>query len=293
MKWDFNNLAYGPDESQKLSLNIPQKQEVHAIVYIHGGAYLFGTKAQYPMFLEDYAKDNIVATIDYRLIEKDNDIKMTDMLSDVHEALKKITELSGTYNVTIKDFILAGHSAGGHIALLYGYKHFQKNEELKIAACISLAGPTDFTDDLGWSKMTTWGGDLRSRLSFMSDMGTRLTGYEIELTQGFWTKQKNYSSFKEYITDISPVMYVNKMEKIPPTLLVHARADNQVPYSNAVRLNTALDNTSVPHQLITATGGADNHMLGRAVFADTAPPFLYEDQIWVAEAKKWIEKYLS
>jgi len=292
IRWDYQGMAYGAYESQNFDIIIPKDKEAHAIVYIHGGAYLTGNKLQYPSFLLDYAKSNIFATIDYRLLNPDNDVQMADILSDVNDALMKITEVSSSHNVIVKDFILVGHSAGGHIGLLYGYRNCQENAKIKIAACVSLAGPTDFSDDLGWSSMAMWGENLESRLLFLSQVGSRLTGHTINLKQKNWTRQKNYSEIKKYVMDISPITYINnKIGKVPPTLLVHARGDNQVPYSNALKLKTALDFTSVPHKLITATGDGNSHMLGGEVYTSTGPIF-FDDQKWVSEAKRWMEAYL-
>ena len=293
MRWSYQNLVYGANERHKFDVIIPKGKEVHAIVYIHGGAYLTGNKSQYPSFLEDYSKTNLFASIDYRLISADNNVQMENILSDIHGALLKIIQISGTHNVAIKDFILIGHSAGGHIGLLYGYKFFRKDEKIKITACVSLAGPTDFTDDLGWSSMSMWGKDIESRLLFLSQVGTRLTDHPIEITQYNWTKQKNYHTFKKHLMHISPIAYVfNQTGGIPPTLLVHAQSDNQVPYSNAVRLKTALEYASVPHKLITPSGNADNHMLGGYTCAEFEP-ILYGNLFWVYEVKKWMETYLG
>jgi len=54
-------------------------------------------------------------------------------------------------------------------------------------------------------------------------------------------------------------------------------SDDQVPYSNAVRLKTALDFTSVPHKLITPVGSANNHLLGGEIYSITKP-VLFKDQ---------------
>ncbi|MCL2244198.1 MAG: hypothetical protein FWC03_06990 [Treponema sp.] len=75
-------------------------------------------------------------------------------------------------------------------------------------------------------------------------------------------------------------------------MLVHARSDNQVPYSNALRLKASLDKALIPNKLITTTGFADSHMLGGEVYSDNTP-ILFNNQNWVAEAKKWMETYLS
>ena len=288
MKWNFQNMAYGSDTGQTLDLILPKQKVAQAIVYIHGGAYLVGDKTEYPSFLADYTEDTVFAAINYRLVQDNNNVRMNDILSDVDAALSKKTELSGMSGVSIKGFILVGHSAGGQIGLLYGYKYHTKT---KITACVSMAGPTDFTDDVGWSKMAMWGDDLETRLSFLSQVGSRLTGHAIKLTQSDWTKQKNYSEFRKHVLEISSITYVSETETVPPTLLVHARDDNQVPYSNAVRLRTALHNASIPHRLLTPTGSGNSHMLGGEVYTDYSP-FIFRDQAWVEEAKKWIEQFI-
>jgi len=305
INWDFQNIPYGPDNSQRFDMicgkKLSNSSNVHAIVYIHGGAYFKGSRFEYPSFLADFSENNLFATMDYRIINADNEIHLGDILNDVNSVLLKIIELSKEKGVNIKDFILVGHSAGGHIALLYAYKNFRQNEKIKITACVSMAGPTDFTDDSGWSSMKMWGEDMETRLSFLSWMGTRLTNYQkltgdpMTLTQFNWTKQNNYSKYKKYIEDISPVTYVYETlrkpasQNFPATLLIHARGDDQVPYSNPVRLMKLLDETSAPHKLITPEGIANDHMLGGVVFADNTP-FVFKNQAWVGEAMKWIEQ---
>jgi acetyl esterase/lipase len=298
VQWTFQDISYGPDIKQTFNMIIPKgKNNVHAIVYLHGGFYYSGNKLWYPQFLEEYSENNIFVTMDYRLINlQENNIKMENMILDVHDALVKIRNISKENGVNIDDFILAGHSAGAHLALLYGYKYFQENDkrDMNIAACISLSGPSDYTDDFGWSSMTYYGGDLQKRLSTISLLGSKLTGCDIELTQYNWTRQNNYSDFKEYAEEISPIMYVHKTDRLPPTLLVHGLDDRIVPYSNSIKLNAALDNTNVPHKLITVTGTGNNHMLGgKSHRTDSVKPIKYKNQAWIKETKDWIEAYLQ
>jgi acetyl esterase/lipase len=290
MKLHLRNVPYGRDASQVLDI-AANGNEVHAVVYIHGGAYFTGDKDEYPSFLMDYAEGNLFASVNYRVINPENYIHMGSILADLDGALRKICGLAAAHGVAIKDFMLVGHSAGGHIALLYGYKYFEADERVKIAACVSLAGPTDFTDDAGWSSMPTWGRNLKERLAFLSWMGSRLTKHPIELKQRNWTKQADYPEFEYYINDISPITYVSKDGKNPPTLLVHGRKDDQVPYSNAARLKSALDCASVPNKLITVGGSGDSHVLGGVCCADNEP-ITFDKQSWVEEAREWMEAYL-
>jgi acetyl esterase/lipase len=300
VQWTFQNVSYGPDKNQTFNIIIPKKRNnVHAIVYIHGGFYYSGNKLWYPQFLTDYSKNNIFATIDYRLVsfgDINNNTNMHDIISDVNDALIKIIDVANENGVSIKDFILVGHSAGAHIGLLYGYKYFKENNnrQINISACISLSGPNDYTDDLGWSSMTYHGDSLQKRLLRLSQIGTKLTSRNIELIQSNWTEQDNYDEFKAYIEDISPIKYVNNTDKLPSTLLVHGMNDSIVPYSNSSRLNSALDNTSIPHKLITPTGTGDNHMLGgESNMTNSVEPITYRNQPWVNEARAWMKEYLK
>ena len=55
-KWDFQDIAYGPNINQKLDIIIPKEKTVHGIVYIHGGVYSVGDKSEYSTFLTEYSK---------------------------------------------------------------------------------------------------------------------------------------------------------------------------------------------------------------------------------------------
>ena len=67
LKWNYRDIKYGPDANQDLDIIIPNRKIVHAIVYIHGGAYYLGDKYIFPSFLADYSERCILATINYRL----------------------------------------------------------------------------------------------------------------------------------------------------------------------------------------------------------------------------------
>jgi acetyl esterase/lipase len=298
VKWTVQDVSYGTDELQTFNIIIPEgKNSVHAIVYIHGGFYYAGNKLWHPLFLTDYSESVIFASIDYRLLKtQDNTVHIQDMISDVDSALAKISEVAREKGVTIEDFILMGHSSGGHIALLYAYQYFQENDKrpIKIAAVVGLSAPSDYTDDFSWSSMSHYGEYLPHRLAELSAVGTALTGHNIELTRYDWTAQDNYSEYKDFIEEISPITYIYKTEKIPPTLLVHGINDRIVPFNNSVKLGAALDNTSVHHHTIMVGGPGNDHMLGGASNrTDSVKPITYTDHWWIDEAKKWLETYLQ
>jgi acetyl esterase/lipase len=298
VQWTFENIYYGANEEQTFNIILPQKENNgHVIVYLHGGFYYTGNKLWHPLFLTEFTENNIFVTMDYRLInQNDNNINMSDIISDVDNVLMKIIDISNENGITVKDFILVGHSAGAHIGLLYGYKYFQENDNrrIKISACVSLAGPSDYTDDFGWSSMAYYGGTVEKRLSALSWIGSGLTGREIKLIQYDWANQDNWFEYIDYVNEISPINYAYKNKQIPPTLLVHGLNDTIVPYSNSIKLNNVLNSISVPHKLITVTGSGDNHMLGgKSNRTDSIKPIRYKNQLWIDELKEWMKEYLE
>jgi acetyl esterase/lipase len=298
VKWTVRDVPYGTDKQQTFNMILPEgKDDVHAIVYIHGGFYFAGNKLWHPLFLTDFSESDIFASIDHRLIaQEDNTIHIPDMISDIDDALAKIMDVAGERGVNIKDFMLVGHSSGAHLALLYAYQYFQENDNrpIKIAAVVGLSAPSDYTDDFGWSAMRHYGDTLPQRLATLSWIGTELIGSKMEFTQWNWANQDNYSEYKDDIEEISPITYVYKTANIPPTLLVHGRNDSIVPYSNSVKLNAALNNASVPHAFYGVSGSGNNHMLGGASNrTDSVKPITYTNQAWIDDAKKWMASYLQ
>jgi len=307
VRWTVENVSYEIEEgwqTEKQTMNIllpKDNKDVHAIVYIHGGFYFAGNKLWFPLFLTEFSEKNIFATIGYRLISTcscdDHDrICMEDMLSDIHNALLRLREYAIDNGYSIKDFVLMGHSAGGHLSMLYSYRYLQENdpEGIRIAAVVSLSSPSDFSDDFGWSSMRWYGDTVEARLETLSSMGTELTRQPIELTQYNWASQRSFHEYLPYVTTISPIMHLNRDANIPPTLIVHGLQDQIVPYSNSVKLSTALERYSISHKFITTTGNAGNHMLGgHPSRADSVVPITYKNVTWVDEAKEWLRQFLE
>ncbi|MEF9480623.1 alpha/beta hydrolase-fold protein [Chryseobacterium sp. 1B4] len=54
--------------------------------------------------------------------------------------IEKFNSLTDKAQLQPNNYILLGESAGGHLALLYGYQHPEQIKKI-----ISLSGPTDFS----------------------------------------------------------------------------------------------------------------------------------------------------
>ena len=309
VKWSVENLPYGIEERQTLNVLFPKEgNEGHAIVYLHGGFYFAGNKLWFPSFLTEFSENNIFATIGYRLIDNQllsfNDstvsaqskVCIDDMLADVHNALLKLRQSANDNGYYIKSIILVGHSAGGHLSLLYSYKYLQENdpEGIIITAVVNLAGPSDYSDDFGWSSMGWYGNTVEARLQMLSTIGSALAGYPIELRQYNWASQNNFYEYLPHVKRLSPIMYINEHANIPPTLIVHGLEDRCVPYSNSVKLSAALERYSVIHRFITTTGSASDHMLGGSPAGlESITPITYNNVAWVDETIAWINQFVD
>jgi acetyl esterase/lipase len=117
------NLTYvthgGP--SQTLDLYSPQKtKQVPLIVWIHGGAFLFGSKEGFPVepvplhfLLEGYA----VASINYRLSPE---AVFPAQLEDCKAAIRWLRAHADNFGIDPNRIGAWGASAGGNLAALLG-----------------------------------------------------------------------------------------------------------------------------------------------------------------------------
>ncbi len=112
------DLVYNPEKQLKLDLYQPKKTTgpTPIVVFIHGGNWNSGSKNTYRFFAKAMAKKGIsCATIDYRLAPK---AKYDGMALDAAQAVLWIKDHCAEYGLDSSKLIVAGHSAGGHLATL-------------------------------------------------------------------------------------------------------------------------------------------------------------------------------
>jgi len=303
----LKDISYGDSPQQTLDIYLPvctaDERSETCVVFLHGGFYVAGDKAGYPVFLKNYSYENglAFASVNYRTLPyalTGGDINIDEMLEDVDSAMPAIRQAAAENGTDITKAIIAGHSAGAHLALLYAYK--PGNKPLTIAAVLSLAGPADFSDDevdgsyKGWTSMTAYDTlaenyDFNDGREVLSRLVSMLTGEDISITQDDFTKQADWETkIKNIVMPISPIHYITEGNAVPPTILVHAEDDNTVPYNDSVRLYEKLGKTSNSgdHKFIPATGG---HGLGAETgLGLTAIDFTGD---WVETVKTELGKY--
>lgn len=216
------NLKYGEHKKQKMDVFLPSyEQDIHpTVVLVHGGGWKYGKKEHMIHIQKMLFENNIPSiNINYRLVSKN--ITYKSQLEDIDLAVEAFNSLCEKAELSPNNYIILGESAGGHLALLYGYKNPQRIKKI-----ISLSGPTDFyTQD--------YLGSLHSRYS-ASTIG-KMVG----------VKFRRNDIDKEFIK-ASPISNVSNV----PTLLFQGDQDILVNHKQGLSLGKVLQDNNIPHQLI-------------------------------------------
>lgn len=238
----LHDLAYVPNghERQKLDLYLPEQKQGNGplpiIVWVHGGAWLAGSKENCPAvrFLrQGYA----AASINYRLSQH---AIFPAQIEDCKAAIRFLRANAEKYNIDPNRIGVWGASAGGHLVALLGtagnVKEFDKGPNLQFSSCVQAVcdffGPTDFT------KMS----DFESSMDHDASDSP-----EAQLVGG--PVQEN----KEACRRANPITYVSKDD--PPFLICHGDKDPLVPHNQSVLLKVALKEAGVSVIFHTVKGG--------------------------------------
>jgi acetyl esterase/lipase len=210
-------------------LNVPKP----TLLYIHGGGWVNGKKGNTTLAPLPYLERGMnTVNIDYRLAE---DALAPAAVEDCRCALRWVINHAKEYGFDTKKIVVAGESAGGHLALTTGMLDASAGFDnecpmhdgdapLKVAAVVSYSGPTDVAALLegphqSWFALE-WFGSVPNHM----DLAHRL----------------------------SPLTYVRS--GLPLIIQAHGDHDPYVPYEQVVRLHEALDHAGDPNELITLPG---------------------------------------
>jgi acetyl esterase/lipase len=163
------NISYrkeaGPDAAkQQLDIYIPRgKTGAPALVFLHGGSWKFGDRSQYPALGNRFAREGIVTVVpSYRLApQHPHPAQIEDAAAAFAWVVENIAEHGGDPG----QIWLAGHSAGGHLAVLLAldgnYLEAHQLTADKIRGVVSLSGVYDLTR--GESPTSVFGSDPQTR----------------------------------------------------------------------------------------------------------------------------------
>jgi acetyl esterase/lipase len=216
----------GDHERQRLDLYVPEKADnsLPTIVWIHGGAWMAGSKDGGVPALSLVSKGYAVASINYRLSQH---AVFPAQIEDCKAAIRWLRANSKTYNLNPGRIGVWGASAGGHLVALLGTsggvedfdgKGGNADRSSRVQAVVDFFGPTDF---LQMDAHAGRGPEARP----IQLPESRLIGGAI---------QEN----TEKVGRANPVKYVTK--DAPPFLIVHGEQDPLVPCHQSELLYDAL-----------------------------------------------------
>ena len=227
---ELEELSYGDHVKQKIDFYPGSSDKV--LVWIHGGGWIFSGKRETRWIrrLERYFKVNEelnIFSIGYRYGRNTAPQAADDTLC----AYQLISEEIKKRGLSEDDVTLMGLSAGGHLALLTGFKNsgdsnFSCKASIVPKAIINFFGIVDIEKNFNFLK------ENRPFLNYIN----------------IWIPPDK--TIKEISEEYSPIEIVH--DQVPKVVTVHGTDDTLVPYSQALLLDDTLKQN---HLLITVEGG--------------------------------------
>lgn len=152
----ITDVSFGADAKQKMDVYLPEgrNEQTPVVVMLHGGGFVAGDKAEIAArALQFSAKGFAVINVNYRLVDidgvlsnpivhKPSPVKVADQLNDIQAAVNLAASKTSEWGVSADKWSIAGHSAGGTLALLYAYGDKNADNRIKVAG--NWAGATNF-----------------------------------------------------------------------------------------------------------------------------------------------------
>jgi acetyl esterase/lipase len=216
---------------QKLDLYLPTHGTRRSLlIYIHGVAFMFGSKKSDLMPLRLLAKGYAIASLDYRL---SGDAVFPAAIEDCKAAVRWLRTNAAEYKLNPDHFVAWGESAGAHLAAMIGTtgdtKRFEVGENLDVTSdvqgVVDYYGPTDFLQ-------------MDAHALPNSQKHNPADSPESKFVGGTITEHP------DVVQGANPITYVS--QRTPPFLIAHGTDDHIVPFHQSELLAAALEKTGVP-----------------------------------------------
>jgi acetyl esterase/lipase len=202
------------------------------LIYLHGSAWHYSDKdyGTRPLFSHLTAQGHIVMDVAYRLCPE---VNLWEMVGDVKRAIAWMKDNAGQYGVDPDMIVLAGGSAGAHLALLAAYTALNplytpdelRGIDVSVKGVVSYYGPIDlgtfFQDGFGRVNLPAEAAKIQKNL---------LGGFFVNMA--------------EVYHQASPIAHVSP--DCPPTLIFQGSHDMGVPVESTRSFYRKLVDSGVP-----------------------------------------------
>jgi acetyl esterase/lipase len=217
------------DTELKLDLYRPDGPPAGVIVWVHGGAWRGGSREGVDLKgLTAYGW--AVASVDYRLSTQ---ARFPAQIHDIKAAIRHLRTHAGELGLPADRFVIAGSSAGGHLAALVGVSNGNTELEGTVGGDLTASSDIQAIVDLyGASNLTTI-----LRQSTPHGLAMRVPALDLLLGG-------QPEALPGLAKLASPVFHVDAND--PPLLIMHGDQDPQMPINQSHELAGAYEKLGRP-----------------------------------------------
>ena len=223
-----------------------------AFIFFHGSGWAAGDKdfGTRPFFNHLVSQGHTVMDVAYRLCPE---VQLNEMVGDAKRAVAWMKENAEKYGVDPSKVVLAGGSAGAHVAMLGAYTpnysvftpEELKNVDLSVCGMVSYYAPVDLEAGyIPWREVNS-NADLPS-----PPIGTKMEGTEAFKYAGRMDMLLGGSPVEvpDMYKMAAPITHVNS--ETPPTLFLQGTTDVLVPVEPTKALYMKLVEAGVPAVMV-------------------------------------------
>jgi len=227
-----------------------------AIMWIHGGALIFGNRGMLPADERDrfLRAGYVVVAIDYRLAPE---TKLPEILNDVDDAHRWIREKGpALFRIDSDRVVAIGQSAGAYLALMAGAR-----VQPRLKAVVSFYGYGDISGEW-YSRPDAFylsGPRISKERAYRVVGGQTLSESPTSPRSDFYVYCRQNGRWPHEVAGLDPDTESEKLEpytperlvtsEYPPTLLLHGDRDTDVPFQMSERMAAVFTRHRVEHRL--------------------------------------------
>jgi acetyl esterase/lipase len=221
---EFKDVIYATVDGKDLGLDVYLPTGVQSpplLVWVHGGAWSSGSKAQAPMVF--VAHGFAVASLDFR---QSTEARFPAQVHDIKAAIRFLRAKASAYGYGTDRVAIGGSSSGGHLAALVGVSNGHRELEGTVGVHLKESSAVQaILDYYGASNLNTI-------LAQSTPFGLNMRRPALERLLGALPEQ-----VKELAALASPVTHVDRGD--PPLYLLHGDQDPQMPINQSHELDGA------------------------------------------------------